>query len=133
MLDHRGGPDHGDPTGELCEGLIPCGSNAMLIVDDTVSPPVVYKQAFYWHMAHVSRWAPRGSVVVDVALSVGAGGAPAPDWLLATALLTPDGGTTLVLLNAGNASVPVCVQDAAAGGSVPGSVLPPHSIQTWRW
>ena len=131
LLDHRGAPDHGDPTGELCEGLIPCGSNAMLIADDTVSPPVVYRQAFYWAMAHVSRWAPRGSVVVEARVAVGAGGAPPPSTLLATALLTPDGGTTLILLNAGNASTPVCVQDARAGSIA--ATLPPHSVQTWRW
>ena len=48
LLDQHGGPDHGDPTGELCEGLIPCGSDAMVIADLSVSPPVLHKQAFYW-------------------------------------------------------------------------------------
>lgn len=33
-LDIHSGPSHADPTGEMCEGLIPCGSNSMLIVDE---------------------------------------------------------------------------------------------------
>jgi glucosylceramidase len=103
----------------------------MLIVDDTVTPPIVYRQAFYWHMAHVSRWVPRGSIRIAVDLSLGAAGTPPPSDLLSTAFLTPDGGTTLILFNAGNTTVPVCAQDARVG-SVAGS-LPAHSIQTWRW
>ena len=76
-------------------------------------------------------YAPRGSVVVNTALAVGAAGAPPPADLLAVALLPPDGGTTLVLFNAGNTSVPVCVQDVRAGSVA--ATLPPHSVQTWRW
>jgi glucosylceramidase len=131
MLDHRGAPDHGDPTGELCEGLIPCGSNAMLIVDDTLTPPVVYRQAFFWYMAHVSRWVPRGSTRIGLDLAVGGGAAP-PEWLLGGAFVPPGGGsTTVVLMNAGNVTVTVCAQDGR-WGSVAGE-LPPHSIQTWTY
>jgi glucosylceramidase len=131
LLDNKGGPDHGDPTGEECEGLIQCGSHAMLIADLTVSPPVVYKQAFYWYMGHVSRFVPPGSVRLGASLArVSGGNATSP--LLGVPFETPEGGTALVLQNAQDSSEWVAVDDARAG-HLGYFELPPHSIVTLTW
>jgi len=136
LLDNHGGPDHGDPTGELCEGLIPCGSDAMLIADLTVSPPVVYKQAFYWYMAHVSRFVPPGSVRIGEALERvaggGGGGNSTTTPILCVPFVTPQGETVLVLQNAQNSSELIAVDDARAG-HLGWFEMPPHSIVTLTW
>jgi len=134
LLDNHGGPDHGDPTGELCEGLIPCGSDAMLIADTSVSPPVVYKQAFYWYMGHVSRFVPPGSVRIGAALErVGGGGnAPPATPILGVPFVTPQGNTVLVLQNAQNTSELISVEDARVG-YLGWFDMPPHSIVTLTW
>ena len=124
-LDEKGGPDHGDPTGEECEGLIQCGSAAMLIADFTALPPVVYKQAFYWYMAHVSRFVPVGSVRVGSVTARAAGGAST---LLAAAFATPDGGTALVAMNDQDTPEWVVVADARFGEA--GLSVPAHAIVT---
>ena len=127
LLDENGGPDHGDPTGEMCEGLIACGSDAMLIADTTVSPPVVYRQAFYWFVAHSSRWVPPGSVRVGVNLTR-SDGSPSP--LRAFAFVQPGGGggTTVVLMNDGNTTESLDLRDGRFGRA--GAGLPPHSVHT---
>lgn len=130
MLDERGAPSHADPTGELCEGLIPCGSDSMLIVDTTVSPHQVYKQPFYWAMGHVSRFVPPGSLRVGFNVTRAPGSnTTAPTPVLGSAFLTPDGSTAMILMNPGNYSEELCLSDARFG-TVRG-VLPPHSFQTW--
>jgi glucosylceramidase len=136
LLDGRGGPSHADPTGEQCEGLIPCGSAAMLIVDATAKPPVLYKQAFYWYMGHVSRFVPPGAVRVGTnSTRTGGDGAGGPSPVLAVAFAVAGGAganattTALVLMNPLDSAEPVTVTDARYGSlSV---LLPPHSIQTW--
>ena len=128
LLDQHGAPDHGDPTGELCEGIIPCGSDAMLIADLSVSPPVVYKQAFYWYFGHLSRFVPPGSVRVGSTLERTTGGATP---LIGVAFATPDGGTALVLQNSQNTTEHVDFEDPRAGFLA--LDLPPRSIVTVTW
>lgn len=130
LLNEHGAPDHGDPTGELCEGLIPCGSDAMLIADTTVSPPVVYKQAFYWYMAHVSRFVPPNSTRIGAALAREGSNATTP--VLGAAFLTPAGSTVLVLQNAQDTAEQVAVDDPRAG-SLGWVEVPAHSIMTLEW
>jgi glucosylceramidase len=130
LLDQNGGPDHGDPTGELCEGLIPCGSNAQIIADVTQKPPKVYKQAFYWYMAHVSLFVPPGSVVINCTVAAGAGGGDAAN-LTAAAFSTPGGGTAFVVMNARDDARTLVLSDARFG-SVQATVAA-HSIETWLW
>ncbi len=131
MLDEHGAPDHGDPTGELCEGLIPCGSDAMLIADLTVSPPVVYKQAFYWYMGHVSRFIPPGSIRIGSTLQRATGGNSTTP-VLGVAFSLPAGGTALVLQNAQDTAEEVAVEDPRAG-HLGWFSMPPHSIVTLTW
>ena len=126
LLDEKGGPDHGDPTGEECEGLIQCGSAAMLIADLTVSPPVVYKQAFYFYMGHVSRFVPVRSVRVGSVTTRASGGGPSA--LLAAAFATPTGGTALVAMNAQDTAEYLIVVDARFGEV--GVSVPAHGIVT---
>jgi glucosylceramidase len=129
LLDQYGGPDHGGP--DLCEGLIKCGSDAMLIADLSASPPVVYKQAMYWYMAHVSRFVPPGSVRLGATLArVGGSNSTTP--LLGVPFATPGGGTALVLQNGLDTHEMVAVDDAREGhlGWID---LPPHSIVTLTW
>ena len=131
ILDQNGAPDHGDPTGELCEGLIQCGSDAMLIADTTVSPPVVYKQTFYYYMAHVSRFVPPQSVRLGAALArEGGGNATSP--VLGAAFATPAGTTVLVLQNAQDTAELVAVDDPRAG-SLGWVEVPAHAIVTVEW
>ena len=131
LLDNKGGPDHGDPTGEECEGLIQCGSDAMLIADLTASPPIVYKQAFYWYMGHVSRFVPPGSVRLGTFLTR-LSGSNSTSPLLGVSFETPGGGTALVLQNSQDSSELVTVDDARAG-HLGYFELPPHSIVTLTW
>jgi len=130
LLNEHGAPDHGDPTGELCEGLIPCGSDAMLIADTTQSPPVVYKQAFYYYMAHVSRFVPPGSVRLGAALARAGGNGSTP--VLGAAFATPANTTVLVLQNAQDTAELVAVDDPRAG-SLGWAEVPAHSIVTLEW
>ena len=130
LLDNKGGPDHGDPTGEECEGLIQCGSDAMLIADLTVSPPVVYKQAFYYYMGHISRFVPPGSVRIGSSLERLGRNGTSP--ILGAAFETPQGATVLVLQNGLDSAEQVQVGDARAG-HLGWLQLPPHSIVTLSW
>lgn len=127
LLDQRGAPDHGDPTGELCEGLIPCGSNAMLIADLSLNPPVVYKQAFYWYMGHVSRFVPPGSIRLGSSLS--REGPNTTQAVLGIAFSTPDSHTVVVLMNTQDTPEAIVLQDPRYGAI--NATMPPHSIQTW--
>jgi len=115
---------------ELCEGLIPCGSDAMLIADTTQSPPVVYKQAFYYYMAHVSRFVPPGSVRLGAALARAGGNGSTP--VLGAAFATPANTTVLVLQNAQDTAELVAVDDPRAG-SLGWAEVPAHSIVTLEW
>lgn len=127
LLDQNGAPDHGDPTGERCEGIIRCGSDAMLIADVSVSPPVVYKQTFYFYMGHVSRFVPPGSVRTGSA-AVGAGADSGS--VTAVAFARPaTGDNVVVVMNKGDTPVPFVLLDARFGAA--NTTLPPHSIQTW--
>ena len=131
MLDQNGAPDHGDPTGELCEGLIPCGSNAMIIADVSLSPPKVYKQAFYWYMAHVSRFVPPGSVRIECNLTAGGGGGGDATNVTAAAFTTPGGGTVFVVMNARDDARSLVLSDVRFGSIE--ATIAAHSIETWLW
>lgn len=48
ILDMLGGPNHAGP--DECEGLIKCGSDAMLLAD--TDSQVVYPQIFYYYVGH---------------------------------------------------------------------------------
>ena len=48
ILDMLGGPDHAGP--DECEGLLKCGSDAMLLVD--TKEQKIYPQTFYYYMGH---------------------------------------------------------------------------------
>jgi len=56
LLDMLGGPDHAGP--DECEGVIKCGSDAMLIVD--YDNQVIYPQVFYYYVGHI-RYASKSS------------------------------------------------------------------------
>ncbi len=128
LLNQHGAPDHGDPTGELCEGLIVCGSDAMMIADTSVNPPIVYKQAFYWYFAHLSRFIPPGSIRIGSTLQRPASGATP---IIGVAFTTPDGGTALVLQNAQNTTEHIDIEDPRAGFLA--LDMPPRSIVTITW
>ena len=129
LLDQNGAPDHGDPTGELCEGIITCGSDAMLIADVTASPPTVHKQAFFWYMSHVSRFVPPGSVRVGCSLAGAAGGAAGN--VTAAAFATPANTTVFVVMSTFDDAREVTLSDARFG--VVQATVAPHSIETWEW
>jgi glucosylceramidase len=129
LLDQNGGPDHGDPTGELCEGLIPCGSDAMLIADVRMSPPVVYRQAFYYFMGHFSRFVPPDSVRIQCTVQAGNGGKDGN--LTAVSFTTPSGSTVLVVMNTFNIDQTVSVVDSRYG--LVTSTIQAHSIESWIW
>jgi glucosylceramidase len=103
----------------------------MLIADTTQSPPVVYKQAFYYYMAHVSRFVPPGSVRLGAALAR-EGGSNATTPVLGVAFATPAGSTVLVIQNAEDAAELVAVDDPRAG-SLGWVEVPAHSIMTLEW
>ena len=63
LLDKYGVPAHADPTGGLCEKLVKCGSDSMMIYQDGK----LYPQTFYYYMGHVSKFVPRGSVRIGLA------------------------------------------------------------------
>lgn len=52
LLDKQGGPDHAGP--DDCEGLIHCGSSAMMMAD--IDLQKVYKQDFYYTVGHFSKY-----------------------------------------------------------------------------
>ena len=131
LLDEYGGPNHSDPTGGECEKLIKCGSDAMVIYQDGK----LYPQAYYYYMGHVSKFIPPGSVRVGLATVGGSGGAApanasaAPTAVLATAAVTPAGGTVVVAMNQGDEAAPITLADPARGTA--SATLPPHSIATF--
>ena len=49
LLDKYGGPNHS--FAEECEGIIKCGSDAMLLAD--VDKQIVYPQVFYYYVGHI--------------------------------------------------------------------------------
>ena len=126
LLDQNGAPDHGDPTGELCEGIIPCGSAAMLIADVTASPPTVHKQAFYYYVGHLSRFVPPGSVRIGATWAAGDSAN-----LTAAAFATPSNSTVLVVMNALDEARTLRLADARFGALE--ATIAAHSIETWEW
>lgn len=146
LLQQDGGPDHGDPTGEECEGLVQCGSNAMLMADLSANPPVVYKTPPYWYIGHVSRFILPGSVIIASNVTVASGAAwNATTFVVVAATVPAAGGgpgagaadlnvnstTVAVLMNALDVPAPVTLSDPRYGSV--STTLPPHSIQTWQW
>ena len=49
LLDSLQGPNHAGPA--ECEGLIKCGSDAMLLVD--TDKQIIYPQVFYYYVGHI--------------------------------------------------------------------------------
>jgi glucosylceramidase len=129
LLDQNGAPDHGDPTGELCEGLIQCGSDAMLIADLSQNPPVVYKQTFYYYVGHVSRFIQAGSTRIGSIFARITSNGTEPSPVLGTSFVDTDGNTVLVMMNQQNTTETVVVNDPRYGSV--SSILLPRSIQTW--
>lgn len=123
LLDDFGGPNHSDPTGGLCEGVIKCGSDAMIIAD--LKNMKLYPQAFYYYVGHVSKFVPSGSVRIDIQVNT-------PAAIQTAAFLTPKDMIILVAMNKLDASVPLVIQDVDLGLGVGASTdLPSHSIQTF--
>ena len=100
----------------------------MIIADVTLSPPKVYKQAFYWYVGHVSRFVPPGSVRIQC--NVTALGGDATN-VTAAAFTTPSGATAFVVMNARDDERSLVLSDARFG-SVAATVAA-HSIETWLW
>ena len=124
ILDDFGGPNHGDPTGYLCEGLLKCGSDAMLIAD--LKNKVLQPQAFYYYVGHVSKYVPRGSIRVEIQLNNENG------VVQACALLAPNNQVVVIAMNSGNTDIAFVLQDTLMGLNVSmDTVLPSHSIQTF--
>ena len=49
LLDQYGGPNHAGP--KECEGLIKCGSAAMILAD--LEKQILYPQVFYYYVGHI--------------------------------------------------------------------------------
>ena len=49
LLDQYGGPNHAGP--KECEGLIKCGSAAMILAD--LENQILYPQVFYYYVGHI--------------------------------------------------------------------------------
>ena len=49
LLDLLQGPDHAGPS--ECEGVIKCGSDAMLLAD--IDKQIIYPQIFYYYVGHI--------------------------------------------------------------------------------
>ena len=103
----------------------------MIIADVSLSPPKVYKQAFYWYMAHVSRFVPPGSVRIDCNVTAGGAGGGDATNVTAAAFTTPGGGTAFVVMNARDDARSLVLSDARFG-SVQATIAA-HSIETWLW
>ena len=117
LLDDVGGPDHADPTGKDCEGLIKCGSDAMMIVRNGEELEL---QAFYYYMGHISKFVPPGSRRIGLANSSAA--------VTATAMLTPENDTVVVVMNEQDVAVALSLIDTEFG--LANTTLLPHSIVT---
>ena len=119
LLDKYGAPSHADPTGGLCEKLVKCGSDSMMIYQDGK----LYPQTFYYYMGHVSKFVPRGSVRIGLAFGGDA------DAILATAMQTPAGEIVVVAMNQFDGPNQLSLNDPALGELK--VTLPPHSIATF--
>jgi len=124
VLDIRSGPSHADPTGEYCEGLIPCGSNSMVIIDTQTGE--ILPQAFYWYMGHLSRYVTPNSVRIGNVPSTAA----ASSGLDVFTALTPSGTTVVVVLNRNGTAAQVSFQVDDIGFN---TTVPAHGIQTLWW
>jgi glucosylceramidase len=100
ILDYYGAPNHAGP-GE-CQGIIKCGSDAMLLAD--LDKQILYPQVFYWYVGHISKFIPPGSVRVNVTVSTG-------NQLECTAFVTPDKNVVLVVLNRQDTDISVKIAD----------------------
>jgi glucosylceramidase len=119
LLDKYGAPSHADPTGGLCEKLIKCGSDSMVIFQDGK----LYPQVFYYYMGHVSKFVPAGSVRVGLGNSNSA--------VLSTAFKTPEGKIAVVAMNQWDGPAELTLRDSELGET--STVLPPHSIATFTY
>jgi len=129
LLDGYGGPNHADPTGKLCEGLIKCGSDGMIIADHDQLEP----QVFYYYMGHFSKWIVPGSVRIGFDLQQIHNGErlrkDKKDYedVDGTAFLTPDNTVVIVLMNRGKSKANMTIHDGENSLSL---TLKSHSIQT---
>lgn len=126
-LDIKSGPSHADPTGGLCEKLIPCGSNSMIIIDESTGD--IHPQAFYWYMGHISRYIVPGSWRIERTLTDDSG-APLPIEVLTAK--TPDDKIVLVVMNRNDVSVSYSFEEYASGEGQAVNI-PAHGIQTYVW
>ena len=118
LLDKFGAPSHADPTGGLCEKLVKCGSDSMVIYQDGK----LYPQIFYYYMGHVSKYVPGGSVRIGLHASN-------ENAVIATAMKTPDGKTVVIAMNPFDGPLDVTLEDPSHG--VATTTLLPHSIATF--
>lgn len=117
MLDMYGGPDHAGP--DECEGIIKCGSDAMILADNTTDQ--IYPQIFYYYMGHFSKFVPPGSIRIGVATN--------DDSLETTAFLRPDNTTAVVVMNAQDNPMTYKLLDYVSTQAL-NITIPAHTIQT---
>jgi glucosylceramidase len=101
----------------------------MLIADVRSSPPVVYRQAFYYFMAHFSRFVIPDSVRIQCSVQAGNGGQSGN--VTAVAFNSPTGSTVFVIMNTFSTDQTVSVTDPRFG--VVSTSIQAHSIETWQW
>lgn len=111
LLNRKGGPNH---VGNFCSAPILCDPET----------GDIYLQPSYDYIAHFSRFLPKGSVRVAASRYT--------TDMEAAAFKTPQGELVLVVMNAGDRSIPVTVSDVRKG-MLADRVLKPHSILTARW
>ncbi|XP_062521311.1 putative glucosylceramidase 3 isoform X2 [Corticium candelabrum] len=117
LLDMYGGPDHAGP--HECEGLIKCGSDAMILADNTTGK--IYLQTFYYYMGHFSKFVPPGSIRIGVVSS--------NEDLEATGFVTPDNTTAVVVMNSHDDPITYKLLDEISTLAV-NVTIPAHAIQT---
>ena len=119
LLDKYGAPSHADPTGGLCEKLIKCGSDSMVIYQNGK----LYPQIFYYYMGHVSKFIPPGSIRI--------GSSSSNAGISATAMRTPEGKVVVVAMNPWDGPLALTLRDSTLGHAT--ATLPPHSIATFEY
>ncbi|XP_019851801.1 PREDICTED: putative glucosylceramidase 3 [Amphimedon queenslandica] len=129
LLDRYGGPNHAGP--QECEGLIKCGSAAMILAD--LETQVLYPQVFYYYVGHISKYVPRGSVRINSRVTGSSS-------LECVAFLTPEKSIVVIVMNTGDESVEFKLADVATAGAAGEQSVQalkvqalPHSIQTFLY
>ena len=137
VLDMYGGPDHAGPA--ECEGLIKCGSDAMILADNSTQE--LYLQIFYYYMGHFRsvpiEWGSRGRVLLPLYFSskfvspgsVRVGVSASTNDLESTAFVTPANETVVIVLNRQDSATTYKLLDRLSGKAARITV-PAHSIQT---